>query len=56
MDVRICDECQKVCQLLRSASNPMADEWYCSACHRSYLVHEPQPEKEPEVEHARRRR
>lgn len=48
---RICDQCQKLCQLLQP-SDVTKSEWYCAECHRSYPVdgvstwveHEREPE------------
>lgn len=52
--VKVCDECQKLCQLLQP-SDVTKSEWYCGDCHRSYPVEgistwerpEP-PDEEPE--------
>lgn len=43
---RMCDECQKPCELLIPSSRPQAAEWYCDPCHKSYPVHQPAMEEE----------
>lgn len=35
----MCDECRKPCQLLHVDQRPVASEWYCEACHKSYPVY-----------------
>ena len=35
-----CEKCGSTCRGLISVNNPRASEWYCSECHKSYLMSE----------------
>ena len=36
--IKMCEECNKPCELIRVQVKPSSSEWYCSACHRSYPI------------------
>lgn len=38
IEPKMCEKCGKACMFLPSYTNPIASEWYCKPCHKSYPV------------------
>ena len=36
--IKECEECHGSCKPIPCSSNPLASEFYCSKCHRSYRM------------------
>ena len=39
-EFKTCEECKGPTQFIECKSNPIAAEWYCDKCHRSYPARE----------------